>query len=75
MDFRVVIKTGNPDIDTDLVLEQYSDVLGLIDSQMAYWNNFYPNLEFKVIVTKIKSQTDTIGVNVDEDLKITEHLN
>ena len=68
MDFEVTVN------DETKVFEQYQEALQYIDGKMAYWNNFESHMGLHIHLEKVKSPTDTIGVNVDDEFKITEHL-
>ncbi len=64
MDFAVQINNETR------IFEQYYDALAYISERLASWNNFTPELEFYVKVTKIPSPTPTLGVSVNEDIDV-----
>lgn len=47
---------------------QFNDLMNMLREQMAYWNNFASHEPLRVTIKKVPSQTETLGINVTEEL-------
>lgn len=56
------------------IFEEYYHVLNFINERMAYWNNFESHKFMKVLIRKIPSGTETLGISVEEKVNLREHL-
>lgn len=62
MDFEVTVN------DKRIRTTQFNDVMDFIRSELAYWNNFESEKPTSLMVYKVPSGTQTIGVNVKDDV-------
>lgn len=68
MDFEVVV--GNIEEGaTPFAFSTFDAAWEFIRQDMAQWNNFHPELLFKVQIRKIPSDTEAFGVHSGENIK------
>lgn len=71
MDFRVTVSTKDNVRETKS-FEQFSDAINYITEKMSYWNNFAPEEPIYFEIIKVLSDTDTLGVNVADEMDIAD---
>lgn len=72
MDFRLTI---NDQIDVhEAYFDQYVELLLYMNGKIAQWNNFYPEYPLHITIEKVPSQTETIGVSVNDQSQSRERI-
>jgi hypothetical protein len=54
--------------------EQYEELIDFIRNRLAHWNNFRADEEYIIVLKKVPSKTETLGVSVDDIQKTSEHI-
>lgn len=75
MDFKVIITEDKEGaFEEYATFDQFHLALGYIKEKMAVWNNFNTGQTMLIKLQKVPSQTETLGVSVNDVLDITEMI-
>jgi hypothetical protein len=50
--------------------EQFKDALKFIEHHMSQWNGFKNEHTLNITVKKVTGRTETLGVNVDDEMRL-----
>lgn len=82
MEFKVTIQQVTPlgvDSDQDNTLEerifdQFHDMIAYLTEVASHWNNFRPEQNIQINISKVNSDTETLGISVSDKFKISDLL-